>query len=369
MATIVSENTALAIVDPGMALPPVVLTPPRPASLDPARVYLASLQPSGRRAMEARLRTVAALLGLPRIEMVPWEALRYAHVAAIKARLAASKTPTDGSAPGLGWSPASVNATLAALRGVATAAWSLELLDVEDLARIKSVKPVRGTTLPAGRAVARRELRALLDVCAADAGAAGVRDGALIAVLYATGLRRAELAALQLGDYKATSDEEGATLTVRAGKGHRDRLMPLEAGAVAALDDWLAVRGRRAGALFVRINKHGRLWAWAEGLTAQAVYGILARRAAQAGLEEAVSPHDLRRSFVSALLGAGADLSTVQRLAGHANVTTTARYDRRGEEAKRAAVDLLHVPYRGRRARLPDAAPAPHPAPTTDRTP
>ena len=72
----------------------------------------------------------------------------------------------------------------------------------------------------------------------------------------------------------------------------------------------------------------------------------LKRRARQAAIAEC-SPHDLRRSFVSSALEAGADLALVQALAGHASPTTTARYDRRPEAARAAAARLVHVPYAG----------------------
>ena len=62
-------------------------------------------------------------------------------------------------------------------------------------------------------------------------------------------------------------------------------------------------------------------------------------------LSQSCSPHDLRRTFVSDLLDLGTDLATVQKMAGHANVQTTARYDRRGEVAQQQAAAKLHVPY------------------------
>jgi site-specific recombinase XerD len=192
--------------------------------------------------------------------------------------------------------------------------------------------------LPAGRSITPGELVALMNVCTHDPEATfGVRDAAMIAILYSCGLRRAELVVLDLEDYET----EARTLRVR-GKRKKERLMPVVDGAFAALTDWFTLRGDEPGPLFWPIHKGGRLKRGR--LTTQTVYDILQKRAGQAGVKS-LTPHDFRRTFVGDLLDAGADIAIVQRLAGHANVTTTARYDRRPEAAKRKAASLLHVPY------------------------
>ena len=130
------------------------------------------------------------------------------------------------------------------------------------------------------------------------------------------------------------------------GKGHKERTGYATNGAKDALADWLAVRGDDPGPLFLPVNKGGRV-IHGQRMTAQAVYYALGKRCQEAGVKE-LSPHDLRRTWVGDLLDAGADIATVKELAGHANVQTTARYDRRPEATRRKAAELLHVPYRRR---------------------
>ena len=108
------------------------------------------------------------------------------------------------------------------------------------------------------------------------------------------------------------------------------------------------MRGEWEGPLFVGIRKGQHMTR--RRMTAQAIYHIFTERAARAGVSE-FSPHDLRRTFAGDLLDAGADIVTVQKMMGHANVTTTARYDRRGERAKQDAARKLHFPYQRKLAK------------------
>ncbi len=304
--------------------------PERLPLVDPLAAYLDGLAPASRAAVRKRLRAAARVAGAdptaPPDTALPWGQLRAHHIAFIRARLIER-----------GNAPATVNLTLAALRGIAREARNVNLMSDEEYRRIAEVKPHKGEMLPAGRSIRAGELTALVEACARDRTLAGARDAAILACLYVGGLRRAELAALDVGDY----DPDPPTLKVRHGKGNKARLVPLEPSGAIALDAWLRVRGQVPGRLFLPVNHGGRIQG--QGLTAQAIYNVLTKRAGQAKTEHA-SPHDLRRSFVGDLLDAGVDISTVQQLAGHANVTTTQRYDRRGEASKRTAVEKLHFP-------------------------
>jgi integrase len=120
--------------------------------------------------------------------------------------------------------------------------------------------------------------------------------------------------------------------------------------------DWLELRGSEPGPLFLAIDKGGKLNVVLKStnngwMTGQAIYNVLQKRAKGAGVQD-LSPHDFRRTFISDLLDIGVDISTVSRMAGHSSVSTTARYDRRPEEAQRKAAGLLHLPYHKRGSRV-----------------
>lgn len=307
----------------------LILSEPQPVESNAAAVYIASLggiRSTGGRTQAQALRVIAQVMGTDP-DRLNWGALRYQHTAAIRAKLAEA------------YAPATANKILSALRQALKHARRLGQIGGEEYANAVDLDPITGETLPAGRELSTGEILALMNACAADETPAGTRDAAIIGMMYAAGPRRDEVVKLSMDN----QDAETGELTIM-GKRSKQRKAYITNGALEALRDWLTIRGDASGPLFVAINKAGRLDT-SKPMTSQAIYNMLFKRAQEAGIKN-FSPHDLRRTFISHLLAAGADISTVSKMAGHANVQTTARYDRRPEEAKRKAASLLHVPYK-----------------------
>jgi len=304
-----------------------------PADMNPALVYIGSLPAQrSRETMLDALDIIAGMISQGQETAVTygarWGDLRYQHTALIKTML------------GERYAPSSVNKMLSALRMVLKEAWRLGYMSAEEHARAADIKNLPNNALPAGRDLTPGEIRAMIAVCEDDRTAAGARDAAVIAILW-VGLRRAEVASLAYEDY----EPELGRITILHGKGNKQRQTYLDAGAMAALADWLAVRGNASGALFLRINKSGKIHT--SGMTNQSIHHIIKRRGEQAGVDNAQC-HNFRRTAVGDLLTQGVDISTVAKMMGHAQVQTTAKYDRRGEIMKERAANTRMLPYKGR---------------------
>ena len=148
---------------------------------------------------------------------------------------------------------------------------------------------------------------------------AGVRDRAMLELLYATGMRASECLALRLEDVNLT-----AGYVICAGKGRKQRLVPI--GAVAL--GWIRTYLRDVRPALTRRRDSGRLFVSArgQGLSRQSLWTIVGRAARAAGVKRKVSPHVLRHSFATHLLEGGADLRAVQVMLGHADISTTQIY-------------------------------------------
>ncbi|WP_124035814.1 tyrosine-type recombinase/integrase [Escherichia coli] len=321
--------------DPELAMSPAVIPPDvdfLPALIggegpvSPARAYLLSLNsPRSRQTMASFLSIVAGLLGAASLDACSWGSLRRHHVMAVTELLRDTGRAT-----------ATVNTYLSALKGVAKEAWMLRLMDVESFQHIRAVRNLRGSRLPSGRALPQGEIRALFAVCEADRSCLGARDAAMLAVILGCGLRRSEVVSLDLRDV-VTQDRALRVL----GKGNKERLAYVPAGAWQRLQIWIdEIRGETPGPLFTRIRRFGDVTL--NRLTDQAVYHILQVRQGQAGITKC-SPHDLRRTFATAMLDNGEDLITVKDAMGHASVTTTQQYDRRGEHRLQDPRDRLNL--------------------------
>ena len=161
------------------------------------------------------------------------------------------------------------------------------------------------------------EAKALIRACSKRA-ATGVRNRAMIVVLYRAGLRISEALALYPKDLNA----QAGMIRVLHGKGNHDRVVGLDAGAWAILQNWL---DRRAVA---GINGHARVFCTLKGKPMKTAYvrGLLPRLARKAGIDKRVHAHGLRHTFAFELAGEGTPIHEIQLSLGHASASTTDRY-------------------------------------------
>ena len=212
-----------------------------------------------------------------------------------------------------GYAPATVARKLASTRSF------FAFGQREGWVRSNPARPLRGPKrarkLP--RFLTGPEIGSLLSAPRPEA-AGGLRDRAILELMYSAGLRVRELVSLDDGDL----DLPGGTVRVR-GKGRRERLGIVGRHARRALEAWLAQRpkaapGARSSPLFT--NRLGTR------LSVRGVARLLEKHLATAGLAGRASPHTLRHSFATHLLDAGADIRSVQELLGHKSLVTTQIY-------------------------------------------
>lgn len=292
--------------------------------------YLLRLAPSSRPVQLQGLRCAADAFGV-HLGAIDWPTVDNAQIAALRAHLADR------------YSPSSANRILCAVRGVLAQCVRDGTMVRDAYERAIDVPTVRGARLPRGRAAAPDELARLVKAALRDRAKSPIalRHAAMIALLWGGGLRRFEVCALRVSDF------DPATGDVRVmGKGNKQRAVPLPPRCAELVNDWLSVRGRIEGPLLCPVwRSHGK-WKLEPrmGISSSRLYLTLRELARRAGVAH-LSPHDLRRTYVGDLLDAGADLSVVQALCGHSDPATTARYDRRGDRSRRAAVAKLAEPF------------------------
>jgi len=164
----------------------------------------------------------------------------------------------------------------------------------------------------------------------------GIRDLAILELLYAAGVRVSELTRLNLNDVNRSDGE-----TTVFGKGSKERVVLIGSSAVSALNDYL----KYARKTFSRSSSAGRalfLCRSGERLTPRSVERLIKKYAKKAGIDKKVTPHTLRHSFATHLLEGGADLRSVQELLGHSSLSTTQIYTHVTKERLKAVYDKAH---------------------------
>lgn len=284
------------------------------------QIYLNSLAASGRSSMETLLNQSILLLGHSgAAEKYNWHQLTFEKVHLIRSTLI-----------DIGYSVNTVNLALSALKGVTKSAFNLGQMSADDMMRINSVKSLKGSAVRVGRRITAQEISTLLDNADMDVSAKNTRDKAILSTGVGGGLRCSEICALNITDINISD----GLLTIKQGKGRKHRQIYLAKDVLSNITAWLKFRDSEHGALFTRIRKDGKVET--QRLSASGLAHALKSRQVSCNVLP-FSPHDMRRTFITQLLENNIDLNTVRQLAGHSDVSTTVRYDKRDLEWQKRA--------------------------------
>ena len=249
---------------------------------------------------------------------VRWERLRRPDTVRLRSELKAA------------YASATANKMLSVLRGVLRTARDRGLMKEADFQNAASLEQVKPSAKEPTRPVTRQLVARLFDGCAVEGTAAGARDAAMLVIFLCTGLRRAEAASLDAGDYDAVN----GMLHIRGERPEYDRIVKLPAAARRVLTAWFDIRGREPGPLLTPVD----------------IYDIFGRIAERAGAES-VTLRDLRAAYVVGLIRSGKSVDEVQYLVGHASWFTTATYRELAEDRSAAGYDPDDLPIRIKRSR------------------
>jgi site-specific recombinase XerD len=223
--------------------------------------------------------------------------------------------------------PATINRRLAALRRCFSWAKENGFAENQPTERIRNVETIDHGPRSLDRKQWHRPQRSVEQA----KGNQGVRDRCIVLLLYHTGLRAGELAAVQLSDL--ILGERSGYVQVRRGKGNKFRRVPLNTEARSAIWAYLQIRPSSEGPSLL-VGQRG------ESLSAHAIYDVVVKYGWRAGLDE-VTPHTLRHTFARILVATGAPLSDVADLLGHSSLDTTRIYTKASETDLAAVVAHL----------------------------
>ena len=289
--------------------------------IHPLDNYLDSLTPNTRKTYAHILESIARTLsnGKRDARTIRWESLNFRDDLKLLASLQEGVTPKTA------------NLRLTVYRQWVKAMRRMKLIPMDRVEDMGEVKNLSGHALPAGRALSVDEVNLVLDHCEAKQTPKGLRDCALVSVLYGSGMRRGEAIALQLADYRPGQSPE---LIIRGGKGRKDRAVDLASKFQRRVDAWVKVRGSLPGPLFCPVGNGG--YVYVGKLHPQTVTDLMRSLADECGLSK-FTPHDLRRTFATHLRDAGVRIEIAAELMGHSSIMVTALYYRSSEEKCRQA--------------------------------